>query len=117
MAKWRYNGKEIKEIKEFDTTQLRYRVKLEPGDMVQHISGEIPLRFGGYNSTLVGDTNYRFSVISADYKKKRWGWDIKIQVIGIDPGYNLESVLAEFRYDAYMRGKVRIFPIDSVDKW
>lgn len=119
MAKWRYNGKPIKEIKEWTLDEIRVQVRLEPGDMIEHIKGELPIRNISMNwkSTLIGDSNYRFSVVAADYKRKRWGWKTVIQMIGIDARYDLESKLVELVYDPYMKGTVRIFPVDSVDQW
>jgi len=120
MAKWRSNGKEIREIKEWTLDEVRRSGRLEPGDMIQHISGEMPFKniTMKWKSTLVGDSSCRFSVISADYVRKKWGWKTVIQMVGIDTSrYDLESKLLELVYDPYMKGTVRIFPIDSVDQW
>lgn len=122
MARWRYNGKPIKKILEMNTDQMRTRIKLEPGDMIQHLGGELSLKYitnGFGNSTMGGNTNHRFSILHTDYIKKdrKWKQDL-IQMIGLDEGYMVKNdTLVNLVYDPYMRAILRIFPVDIVDQW
>lgn len=119
MAKWRGNGHTVNTVNVFTLDELRWKIKLEPGDMLEVIGGQVPYLDISRNLkwVIVPEDRERYLIVISDYKQMdKERWDYSTTMLAIDNPY-LDNKLIKMLYDPYMDGRVRIYPLDAPDSW